>query len=302
MQLQKVLIPLDGSRLAERCLVYVPALVRIRGLQVTLLSVVDEDEDVKMLSQSEATDRERNVLQTYLHEVATDMKKHLGIEVATEVLVGRPADLILERVQTSRPDLLIVSTHGRSGISRWRIGSVADKLIRGAGCTTLVVGPHADDKGWLETDALAAFKKILVPLDGSPLGEQALETAQLLAAQFDSEIHLVRIVSLPVYGNGFVMESGYSAQLIDNVMEGAKEYVARIAKDVKAPGGTTTAAIMGTAAITLESYIEENGIDLVVMTSHGRGGIVRAALGSVTDRLLGGAAPVMVVRATAAAK
>jgi nucleotide-binding universal stress UspA family protein len=292
-----VVIPLDGSRLAERSLAFVPSLSRLDGLNVTLVSVVNPAEDVHMLSQAEASDREANVLRTYLHEVAGDMQKHHNIQVATEVLRGNPADAILERLRTGAADLLVVSTHGRSGLSRWRIGSVADKLIRGAACETLVVGPRAGDtEGWLEMGAVPPFKKILVPVDGSELAEQAVASAQRFAKAFESEVHVVRVINVVSYGDGLMMESAYTPQLIDSLQEAADEYVAGIAGRISAPGGVRTKVLVGSPAITLEQYVEVASIDLVVMTTHGRGGIARLALGSVTDRMLGGEAPVLVVR------
>jgi len=298
MQPRNVLVPLDGSRLAERSLVYVQALSRFGSLSVTLLSVIDDNEDVRIAAGKEAMERERNVLTTYLREIATDMHRHLNVEVTTEVLEGPPAELVLARCGVSRPDLLIVSTHGRSGLARWRVGSVADKLIRGAACATLVVGPHAGDKeGWLEAGAKQPFKRILAPLDGSELAEAALETAQDYARQFASELHLVRVINLQqAYGGGMIMETGYAPQLIDTLRDAAKEYLDDAARRVQAPAGVRTSILAGSPAASLEEYIETNGIDLVVMSTHGRGGIVRAALGSVTDRLLGGPAPVLVVR------
>ncbi len=293
-----VLIPLDGSRLAERSLAFVPSLSRLDGFNLTLVSVVNPEEDVSMLAESEASDREANVLQTYLHEIAADMHKHHNIQVATEVLKGNPAEAILERLHAGKTDLLVVSTHGRSGISRWRIGSVADKLIRGAGCETLVVGPRAGDtEGWLEAGAVPPFKKILLPVDGSDLAEQALATVQRYAGAFESEVHVVRVINLTAYGDGLMMESSYTPQLIDTLQEAATEYVAGIAKRIRAPGGVHTEVLVGSPAMSLEMYAEKAAIDLVIMTTHGRGGLARAALGSITDRLLGGEAPVLVVRA-----
>jgi nucleotide-binding universal stress UspA family protein len=301
MQPRNVLIPLDGSRLAERSLAFLPALASFGSLSVTLLSVIDENEDIRELSKPEVLDRERNVLQTYLREIASDLHKHLNLQVETEVLEGSPAELILSRCGVSRPDLLVVSTHGRSGIARWRVGSVADKLIRGAGCQTLVVGPHASDEGgWLASGAKAPFQRILVPLDGSKLAESALETAETFASQFESELHLVRVINLQSYGDGLVLESSYTPSLMDTLTDAAKAYLQKAASDVKAPAGTRTMVLLGSAASALEEYIEKNAVDLVVMSTHGRSGIARAALGSVTDRLMGGPAPVLVVRPPAA--
>jgi nucleotide-binding universal stress UspA family protein len=141
------------------------------------------------------------------------------------------------------------------------------------------------------------FKHILLPVDGSPLAEQAVATVQRYATAFESQVHVVRVINITAYGDGLMMESAYTPQLIETLQTAAEEYVADIAKRITAPGGVRAEVVVGSPAMSLEQYVEAASIDLVVMTTHGRGGIARAALGSVTDRMLGGAAPVLVVRA-----
>jgi nucleotide-binding universal stress UspA family protein len=106
----------------------------------------------------------------------------------------------------------------------------------------------------------------------------------------------VRVINVTAYGDGLMMES-YTPQLIETLESAAEEYVAGIAKQISAPGGVRAEVVVGSPAMALEQYAEAAAVDLVVMTTHGRGGIARAALGSVTDRMLGGSAPVLVVRA-----
>jgi nucleotide-binding universal stress UspA family protein len=90
-------------------------------------------------------------------------------------------------------------------------------------------------------------------------------------------------------------EVTYMPDLLDTLIESAQAYLRNTATQLARPD-VKTDVLVGTAAWRLEEYVAAKGIDLVVMTSHGRGGFVRTALGSVTDRLLGGAAPVLVVR------
>jgi nucleotide-binding universal stress UspA family protein len=292
----KVFVPLDGSRLAEFSLVYLDSLRSLGESRVLLLSVVDEAEDLHSLDPKEYRAREENLLATYLREVSADIENHLGIKVETKVTTGSPASCILAEVGEYSPDLLVISTHGRSGISRWRMGSVADKVIRGAACNTLVVGPKASERStWMEARLMEAFKSLLVPLDGSALAETALPVATMLADSYGSAIHLVQVVGIPTAAAGGLGEVAYMPDLLDTLKEAAKAYlkntVAKLNRD-----DVEAKVLVGGAAWQLEDYIEANAIDLVVMTSHGRGGFIRTALGSVTDRLLGGAAPVLVVR------
>jgi nucleotide-binding universal stress UspA family protein len=291
----KILIPLDGSRLAEHSLVYLDAVRSMGDSQVLLFSVIDDAEALYKISPREAYDRERNLLSTYLREVAGDISKHLGIEVDTKVVAGSPAERILEEAAKYSPNLLVVSTHGRSGFSRWRLGSVADKVIRGAACNTMVVGPKATEHEiWLDARIVEPFKRLLVPLDGSVLAESALPIASSFANTYGAQVHLVRVVSIPATGVG-VGEAAFTPDLVDSLVEGASSYLEGTLAKFELDDAKTD-VLVGGAAWRLADYIAENSIDLVVMTSHGRSGFLRTALGSVTDRLLGGAAPVLVVR------
>ena len=301
MAAYKILIPLDGSRLAERSLSYLRALKDLDDEQVELMSVADVDEDYRGLSEENAKDREINVLRGYLKETAEKAKSAFGIEAGTRVVGGSPADAILREAQDYNPNLIVIATHGRSGLSRWRFGSVADKVIRGGNHNTLVIGPKAADNDiWTDDPTPPSFKTILVPLDGSELGEAALAVAQALATHFESAVHLVRVTPIPVVDEGMGGAGMASADLMDSMVEGAKQYLAEAAGRFTAPGGVKTEVLIGPAASGLEDYIDANGVDVVVMTSHGRSGVARLALGSVTDRLLGsGKAPVLVVRSVA---
>jgi nucleotide-binding universal stress UspA family protein len=289
----RVLIPLDGSRRAETPLAYLGALKQMGDLQVRLLSVVDETEEFGALRGREAEDREFNLLSTYLREVAADIEKHVGIAVECRVRRGHPAGNIEADAVDFKPDLLLISTHGRSGIDRWRLGSVADKVVRAAICNTLVIGPNAvEQTKWLEGDLTKPFGSILVPLDGSQLAEAALPVAASFAGAFGSDIHLVQAVAIPAMTA--INEGAYMPDLLDLTVGGARDYLARLAGQLPKLK-VHTKIVVGPPILELESYIT-TGIDLVVMTSHGRGGMLRTALGSVTDRLLGGPAPVLVVR------
>lgn len=135
------------------------------------------------------------------------------------------------------------------------------------------------------------FDSILVPLDGSELAEGALNTAAATSQAHGSKIHLVRTVRLRVAGDPAT--GAASIDLTTQLEEGAASYLAKVRERLVAGGEVVAEVRMGAPATELEEYIGKEGINLVVMTSHGRSGLVRAALGSVTDRLTGnGNAPV----------
>ena len=291
----KVLIPLDGSKLAEHSLAYVAALRPLGLTELELVSVIDPVA-VPVRRAHEDEDREHNLLATYLEKLAEDVKTQTTTEVRTRILTGPAPEAILQEAEAYQPNYLVVSTHGSSGLSRWRFGSVADKVIRGASCPTLVVGPIAAEReSWLEARIMPVFKSILVPLDGSELAEEALSEAQRFGEAFGAAIHVVTAVAVNVVGPAEAW-AGISAQLLDGFVADARRYLESVKANRPGLAGASFEVRMGGAAEVLSDYVAENNIDLVIMTSHGRGGFLRTALGSTTDRLLGGAAPVLIVR------
>jgi nucleotide-binding universal stress UspA family protein len=284
------MIPLDGSRLSESSLAYLEALQGLGELEIHLVSVANLWEEFSTLGGPEAAEREHNVLLSYVHEVARDIKDNLRLAVISDVVYGMPAETIIDQADLLKPDLVVISTHGRSGVSRWRFGSVADKVIRGLTCPTLVIGPKAtEEERWIEGDLVPPFRHILLPMDGSSLAEEAVPVVKQFADALGSTVHIFRAVSVPA-----VYELETTGLLLDDVFEAGRAYVAEEAKRF-APNRTETEVRMGSAWVELERYIESNNIDLVIMTSHGRSAFTRTALGSVTDRLLGGKAPVLIV-------
>ena len=291
----KVLIPLDGSPMAEHALAFLPALSRVGQLDVTLVSVTDIPEDVLEIAASEDAAREHNLLDTYMRETAATLEGRLGGgTVKAEILRGDAATRILEAATETAPDLLVISTHGRSGIARLRRGAVADKVIRGAPCSVLVVGPRAMQNGkWLDEEAEPPFQRILVPLDGSDTAKAALAAATELARVFNARIHLIQVMPYVPLASGFWSTP---ATLWERALEHGTRYFSSVAEELDVPGGVTTSVKVGSPSIEIDTYIHENDIDLVVMTTQGRGGLARAALGSVTDRVIGSGPPVLVVR------
>jgi nucleotide-binding universal stress UspA family protein len=271
-----------------------PALSHLGQLQVTLVSVVDFPEDILEVVATEEQEREHNLLGTYLREVAADLEKHLGARVQVRLERGPAALRILEQVRETDPDLVVISTHGRSGVARWQRGAVADKVIRGAECPVLIAGPKAMEQGqWLEAEAMPPFKQVLVPLDGSETAEQALPLATRYAEQFGSRVHLFQVMPYVPLSSAFW---DTPQTLRDEVLEAGKQYLDGVAAKLETKAAVVSGVSIGAPAIEIEEYIDANAIDLVVMTSHGRGGIARAALGSVTDRVIGAGPPVLVVR------
>ena len=288
------LIPLDGSKLSESSLALLPFLKNLGFDKVRLVSVWEnlweERESLPGRPASEleeVAEKGRTYLNAYLDQRSQDARA-LGFDAETVVSVGRAAEAVIEAAEGV--DVILIATHGRTGIARWRLGSVADKIIRDAPCPTLVIGPNVDVE-------LAPYtlKRILVPLDGSEMAEQALPIAEWIAGLFDAEIDLIRVVSLtPIaYDPGMGM---YPVDLLSAIEDAARAYLKRKADALRPKHKVGTAMLLGAAGEQVLAYLKENPAGLVVMTTHGRGGIVRAALGSVADRVLHGPSPVLLFR------
>jgi nucleotide-binding universal stress UspA family protein len=279
----KVLIPLDGSPLAETALGALEALEALGPLRIRLVSVVEAIEGLTAVARDEHLKREENLLRAYLDGVVARLQSERKVaSVDSVTMTGLPLEIILDQARDFAPDLLVISSHGRSGLSRWRLGSVADGVVRSQTANTLVVGPH----GRLR----APVRSLLVGLDGSALSESALPLAASLATGFGATLHLVRVVPLP-----FTASEQYQDYL-DELTSYSQSYLEEVRARLDFSGEVVLAARVGAPADRLIDYAAAHDINLAVITSHGRGGVVRAALGSVAGRLVGGPVPVLIVR------
>ncbi len=285
------LIPLDGTELSESAFALLPLVKKLNIDTVRLVSVWksgDEESEAGVEQQKldEATEKGRAHLASYLDRKAGAVRE-AGLEVEMIVRHGTPHEEIL--ACTDDVDMIVIATHGRSGIARWWLGSTADHVIKESACPVLVIGPNVDiDLGTYN------LSRILLPLDGSPAAEQALQLAVWIADQMGAELDIVRAMSLTnvTYDPGMGM---YSGELITAMEDSVKAYLQEVAGKLGGRQATTTMMI-GSPGEALLEHQKETPCDLVVATTHGRTGVKRVALGSVSDRLLHGSAPVLLFR------
>lgn len=277
----KVLIPLDGTLFAERALDLLPALGSLGDLYVRLIGAIDEQELDALPQAHDWLEKEERLLREHLELKRRELEES-GMLAGAEVHRGKPAKVILDAADRFKPDYIVISSHSRSGIQRWRLGSVADKVVRGAPCSVIVLGPST-------VPMRSQVRNIMVPLDGSTLAEAALPRGVELARGLDARLHLVRVATYPLFAD----DAGWAW---DAVKSAAGAYLESTAQRVKTEE-VVTAIETGTPATQLLEYAQKHHIDLIAMTSHGRGGFLRSALGSVTNSLLGGRTPVLVIKA-----
>ena len=281
-----VLVPLDGSTLAEA------ALPVGRALADRLCSPLHL---VRVIAQDVPAETEQRAAQGL-----RDAAERAGVTADLQLRLGEAADQILTVAASLPHPLIVMTTHGRTGLGRWAFGSVADRVVRGGEAPVLLLR-----SGITPADA-SGFARLLVPLDGSALAEAALPYALALAQHFAAELHLVRVAEtarlfmLTGAGPG-PMPGDVTQQMVAELEGEAAASLAPIAARARAVGLTTETAVLdGLPVEALLAYVTAHAVDLVVLATHGRGGFNRLVLGSVAERLLRLApTPILMVPAAA---
>lgn len=309
--MKMILVPLDTSALAEQILPYVRSLARILPAKIHLLHVIADGERERMLASDYAVVYElggpamvervreqrvwglrRRRAEEYLGSQAA-LLREAGLEVEEEVCVGAPADSIVEVAEREHVALIAMATHGYSGLRRWALGSVADKVVRATPAPLLIVRDHERKlaRTW-------APRRIMVPLDGSPIARQALPLAIELAAGARAELILLQAIvpAIEAYP-GVTLPAGIQLALR---AQARRELDALAGEFRPYHISITTALVTGAAAEVIVDEAARRQADLIVMATHGYGGLQRWALGSVADKTLHATTtPLVLVRAQA---
>lgn len=293
---QNILVPLDGSVRAEEAIPIAARIARASGGTITLLRVLSSTELLPYIFAALEPSTYTADVETssaYLQAIAqgTDLT---DITVRTEVQTGLATSTILDRARDNNIDLIVLTSHGHSGLVQWALGSVASKVARQSEAPVLVIREG-------ESGALAPASDSqmigLVALDGSPAAEAALATAtQLIGAlvgdHAPSQLHLLHVVPPSAVGDGK-----------EASLESAKEYLRKIADQLKA-GLTPQSTFTVTWSVTQNDDVAEailnaanSGEDtggsgpsarcaFIGLTTHGQGGAGHNSLGGVAERTL----------------
>ncbi len=232
----------------------------------------------------------------YLEKIATGLKagakryldkfKRKRITVKSEILTGDAAAEIIDYANNSETDLIVMSTHGRSGIKRWALGSVADKVLRGTDKPLILVRAKTVSP---EISCESVLKKILLTLDGSKDSEAAIPYVEELALGIGAEVVLIHVIepSYSFYAVGGFKYQGYSEKKKKSMKAFYDNYLGGIAARFANKGiDASHRVLFGDVTEAIVNFADETCADLVAMTTHGRSGVKRWALGSTTDRIL----------------
>ncbi len=294
---KRMLVPLDGSELAEAALAFAKQLSGRLKLDVTFLHVCGSDES-----------RFASMHHAYVDWVADNMKRQLKeagipVEAQGEAVVGHPAEEILQYAQKNRIDLILMASHGRSGVMRWALGSVADKVLRASEIPVWLVraasAQQSDYDKWLKITAL-------VPLDGSELAEQILPYVEAMVKQRGAEIVdvvLIRVCEPPAipsdYPPGMPLSwDEHVEQEMAKCSQRNEQYLSAVERRLRdADLSVRSQLLMGKAADEIVDYAAKTPFSLIAMTTHGRSGLGRWVYGSVAEKvLLGVSNPILLVR------
>lgn len=289
---KRILVPLDGSKLAELALPYAEELAGVFNSEVVLIGISEPGES-----------QYSHMYQLYIEKIAEvvgNRIKKVGSRVIVRpvVLDGRPAEGIIDYAEKNDVSLIITASHGRSGIMSWTLGSVANKVLQRTGTPILLIRAKASQ---LEAGAQGLFNRILVPLDGSDVGEVVLPHVRQLTEKLESEVVLLQVVApgQHVHTVGGLDYVRFAEQQIESMKAEAKEYLDKVSKRLAGTKGIMRSEVrVGDTAHEIIKFADEANIRLVTISSHGRSGIRQWISGSVTHKILhAGNTPLLLVKA-----
>ncbi len=303
---RRILVPLDGSELAEMALPHAIAMAHANLYGLTLLRVFPPPVVVSQLAWAvppsskawESSEEEADSEAGYLKKVAAEIVTR-GVDTTTQLIEGIPLSAITDYVE-EHPEvvMIVMSTHGRSGIGRWVLGSVAEHVLHSAAVPVLLIRPSEEERLGLAQDfTLPLYKSLVVPLDQSPFGAQALGAAQNLAKRLQARMTLVS--ALPSEGvHPDALYPPVSVAIPEDDPRHTIEYLDKVAEGLRCEGIAVERRVeYGEPAEVIVQVAEKVRGDLIVMSTHGRTGLPRLLLGSVAMQVVHAAhLPVLLIR------
>jgi nucleotide-binding universal stress UspA family protein len=276
ISIERIAVLLDGSTYAAQAIPYAKAVAQATGAHLTLLSSV-KNHTQQLRDEFEAT---RLLRQTYLDKVAIDLAEE-NIQAEAQVRPGFLVDSTKALVEEKNIDLVITSTKGKSGNPHWHSGGISSKLM--SNITTPVLLVHAFD----EADAHEAhLDRILVSLDGSIFSERVLPYARALASAFDSELVLLAVPEVPEVED--YRAPGEAIEAIrTKTVANMDNFLNAVARSLKQDDIHVRAITTGSLPVrTIVSVSDEEDVDMIMLTSRGRGGLDLLFMGSVAERVV----------------
>lgn len=295
---EHILVPLDGSALAECVLPHTVALSQALGGRITLLRVAESREASTPTVDAFDWHIQKAEASAYLETISARIQREAGLEAQTVVQEGRAAESILKFAAGENVDLIVLSSHGRSGLSRWNISSIVQKIVSQAYLPVMIVRAYQPVPAELTS---FRYRKVMVPLDGSLRAEYVLPVAVTLARFHQAELLLTHVVARPqlaCVATPQAEDLALTEQLTERNRLAATRYLeercARLSAEVETK---FRLAISEDVATALHEIVEEEGIDLIVLCAHGHSARTRWPYGNIVASFITyGTTPLLIVQ------
>jgi nucleotide-binding universal stress UspA family protein len=296
----QILVPLDGSLLAECVLPHVVAIAQAFDAKVILLRVLEKNKANGTAQMFDLLNWQlkKTAAKLYLEKISGRLQKY-GPRIENAVLEGLVAESITEYALSRGVKLIILSSHGRSGLSQWGISSVTQKIIFSAPTSMLIVRaqqPAASES--IERQ----YTRMMVPLDGSRRAENVLPMVTLLARFHQSRISIVHVVKTPEMPRQMPLareDVELSEQVVARNREEAIRYLdqVRLHSPLEGIEVQTHLLTSDNAAAALHELADKEGIDMVALSAHGYSGNNQWPYGSMVNNfILYSKVPVLIVQ------
>jgi len=279
-----ILLPVDGSEHTAKIVHHAAELAQWTEAKIQVVFVADTTRDSLTVVDGNVVDALEREGEPIVSDVASELDS-LGVEHGTDIVQGSPAPTIVDYAERYDYDLIVLPTHGRTGISRYLLGSVTEKVVRLSDVPVLTARMQADEQ------LTFPYENILVPTDGSPASNAAAKHGLALAAALDATVHVLSVVDDTSLGPD--VRSVLSTDELERPAIEAVEGVDAEAGAYELPNVRTNVE-HGSPAAVIREYIETGDIHAVVMGSSGRRGVDRILLGSVAEKTVR-SAPVPVI-------
>jgi nucleotide-binding universal stress UspA family protein len=288
----RILLPLDGSELAEISIPYGEELAADFGSELILYH-----------SRAPGSDGLEHIHEGYLDRLAGGIRQNIegsNAKVSLKIQAGEPADNICNFVSKNKIDLIIMACVSASGIKMGKmLGSVTDHVCHTVPIPVLLIRPRVNP---VPKNKKRLFTQLLVPLDGSDLSKKALPVAENLSAALKVPVTIFEMATMHRYiAYGYGPTFDYVKMDADEKKE-VEEEMRVLNEEIKQKGINVNSIVTSgnDAAIEIEKVSETIGADLIIMTTHGRSGLDRWILGSVAEKVLRyGKVPLLLINARA---
>ena len=287
-----ILVPLDGSELAECVLPHIAALAHAFNADVTLLRMLEKNQVNTSPQLFDLLNWQINKTRAtlYLEKVKVRFQES-GLRVRTVVLEGLIAQGITDYAQSQGTKLIVLSSHGRSGLTHWGISSITQKIVMCAPTSVLIVRASQQGLQVGELSKIPLYQRILVPLDGSKRAENVLPIITQLAQFHNSQVQIVQVVQTPEMARQMPPtpeDIDLNQRVVTRNMEEAGKYLEQVKSHSFLEGISVQTHLISSAnaAAELHRLVEQEQIDLVILSAHGYSGDNQWPYGSMANNFI----------------